>query len=1229
MLVTALILAAASLIPAVGEAPFTVFAPDAVVRDAVIDAAHQRVIGAGYDQNAVFSANPQTGERTGQFPAGQGPASLAVSSAGDYLACVNSVDGTITLLMLPSLAPKATLAMGGGPSMVVATEDNRFLIADAFDDRIAVLDPADQGSVASLAIKAGVPTALAVNGTTVGWIPRTEANVLLMDLHRAADTAPVRVPFPAQPVMLRSMGKDRFVVATADSLYILDARSRSIGAGKAMPVVDFDVNETSVVALSGGDCVTLDEFLNETGRRPLPIPAKRVRCGGGLVVLLAPQTRQAGCWPNAPAQAAVATAAATVPDSAVLTVVDAKPIADSAAQDTVATPEVASPVSPAPEPVPVPEVTPEPVATPAPASTVTAPAPETAPEPAPQAAAETSPVPATGTAPDTSVAKEQDGDKSGYRQYPMLSGGLRAPATMRASANPLEKPGKLGIRDSLTRPIEFGSPNLGFSPPDWTEPLRDLEADSMQTDLTTGRTVLNDNVRLHLGQMSFRSDHFAYSNEAASYEATGNVLVEQAESKMTADALTYNAPTEKVVEETFILEPHDAQSLAKRRLSMGRLIGDNVHILEPTRELWADHVDYDFATEKGELTNARGSAALFHYRAGKLQILGPKDTIATDAWVTTCPNEDPHYRILMDEVVTEDGEIVSGKGARLQLGHTKMPFSLPFVKGETGGYPWSLDFQTGSYAKTGYFINVGQQYTITPELTLGPRLMPTAKEGVGLGGDLYYDYTKKPSSRLFLTQGEMHGLYTTEGRGYFEWYHRYEYEKDLVLRVQAEQWSDQYFYKDFFWDAYKNRTTPRTFANLTYRQEDYIATGTLNVDPHYWSTPPDSDFPDEANGDTNSYLQSYAPGTEKLPEATFHLLDRPLAEHLYFSFDTVNGYYNRRFEGNAGNVYGTRSVNTARLTYDWDPLPALAVTPFYEAQGAWYQNELITGDSSARFSNVLGVTLQSRFHKEYPGFLNFSSFKHVVVPSITLSYRPSSTMDADVTPHFDALDSVEGRSRLESKIANVFYGRDEESKEVWQVCRLNLYQGNDFWNEVRKTSDYEIELDLRPRPWWGFQMVGESHNVEDGAFSSTGSRIYDSFGDITDDWFQRHGNGAAYLTQTGSADYNRVLTQLYYDGTMRGGKFNSRVGYAYSETAGNITNEAILYGVGVRLGDLWSVSAEHLYDVNDGTMLRQTYEIRRIFHCFEAGLRLRERQSGCDVSVRFGLAAFSGPPLKF
>lgn len=1238
MLAKVLILAAVSCISASGDASFVAFTPESVVRDAAADPANQRVVAAVHDRNAVWLVNPKNGERIGEFPAGQGPASLAVSSGGDYLACVNSVDGTVSLLTLPTLAPKATLAMGGGPTMVVATEDNRFVIADAFDDRIAVLDPAGQGTVELFAAKAGVPTALGVCGKTVAWIPRTEASVLFLTLDHAKDAAPERMSFPVQPIALQCLGSDRFAVATSTGLYMINVGSKSITAEKTIPVVDFDIDGPKLVVISDSDCVVLDETLNAVARRPLPIPAKRVRCGGGTVVLLAPQTRQAGCWDiQAIEEQSQAEAVPVAATPTAVAVAEAKPAEPSATPEPVEVPApVVAPVpvpvpvpapAPAPEPAPVPTPVPEPTPAAAPAAVpepTPAPAPAVAPVPEPAA----SPAPAVETVPAADEANKEQAKTSTYRQYP-LQGGMRAPRTVRESANPLEQQAKLGIRNALTRPVEFGAPGLGFTPPDWTEPLRDLEADSMQTDLTTGRTVLNDNVRLHLGKMSFRSDHFAYSNEEASYEASGNVLVEQAESKLTADKLTYEAPSVKVAEESFILQPHDEQSLAKRRLSMGRLIGDNVHVLEPTRELWADHVDYNFATEKGELTNARGNASMFFYRAGKLQIMGPKDTIAEDAWLTTCPNEDPHYRILMDEVAMENGEIMSAKGVHLQLGHRRLPFAIPFAGNRGGENPWTLDFETGSYAKTGSFLSAAQIFELSPELSLGPRIMPTMKQGVALGGDMMYDYTRKPSSPLFMNKGELHTLFSTNGRGYAEWYHRYEYDENLVVRAQVEEWSDQYFYKDFFWDLYRNRSTsPRNFANLNYRQEDFIVSGTLNVSGLYWRTPPDSDLPDGTTDREREFLtQKRSPGTEKLPEASFHLLERPLADHLYVSFDTTNGYYDRHYGRRIPDIYGGRSVNTARLTYDWNPLPYLGVTPFYEVQGSLYQSDLDRGDTTGAFSNVAGVTLQTRLHKEYPGFWNFSAFKHVIVPSLTFSYRPSSTLDPEDTPHFDALDNVEGRSRIESKISNIVYGRDAETKQVWQVCRLNLFQGNDFWNEVRKSSDYEVELDLRPRPWWGFQMVAENHNVDGPALKL--SKGCDPFGDLGDEHFGGYRYYSAHPDQTGSVDYNRVLTQFYYDDTMRGGIFNTRVGFAYSDTASQITNEAVLYGLGLRLGDVWSLSAEHIFDIHEGILLRQTYEIRRIFHCIEVGLRLRERQSGYDFAVNFNLAAFSGPPLKF
>ncbi|NLF58186.1 MAG: LPS assembly protein LptD [Candidatus Hydrogenedens sp.] len=1141
----ALALLAVFAVPAVAD--WAALSPEASCRDALMDTGAGGIVAAVQDAGALWLLDPQSGDRVREVPVGGAPVSLALNAGRDTVACVNNLDATLTLLSYPALAVRATLAVSGGPVAVCATADNRFIVADPHDNRLLLLDPAGAGSAATLAGDAGVPAAVASAGEWAGWIGRAETALMLLNFNDPK-AAVRRVSLPAPPVAVCALSNGRFVVASSAALYVVSPENGRILSTVAMPVEDLSAGDGVLAVLGGGEVRLLDETLSETGRMAVEIPAKRVRCGNGMVAVLAPQARSGAFWVRG---------AVSTPQSSVVPVVEAAPVtaeavATEVAAAEVAAAEVAAAEVAAAEVAAAEAVTAEVAATEVAATEVVATealaaedetdrtdqtdrsdrleVAETAP-----AVAETAPAAAE---PVRAVSPAEEKPKGQFRSMPMFTGTLRAPSLRQPTYRLMGRAERRSLRDALARPIEFGEPGLGFSPPDWTEPLRDVEADSMTTELTTGRTVLRDNVRLRLGEMYFRSDRFTYSDEEASYEAAGNVLVEQHQSRLTAEEVTYHAPPLEVAEKSFVLEPRDEQALAKRRLSMGRLTGRNLHITEPTRELRADAVDYDFAAQKGELTNARGQAAYFYYSAEKLHILGPEDIIAENVWVTTCPGDPPQYRILLDELVVEKGEAVSGKGAKLQLGRSlTLPAPLPLWKNTSGPYPWSLDFDSGRFAEIGSYVNVGQQFEVSPELSLGPRVMPTTKEGVGLGGDMAYDYMNKPSSRLYRTSGEMHGLWFTQDRGYFEWFHRFEYDKDLVLRAQAEQWSDELFYKDYFYDRYRHRTSPRTFGNVTLRKEDFIATGTARFNTHSWTAE-----------------------TERLPEATFHMIERPLVDRLMVSFDTVDGYNDR----NPGREYGLRSVNIARLTYDMDPFEGLSVTPFYEVEGSYYQRQRLRDDSASRFSNTVGVTLQTRLHKEYPGMLGFSAFKHVIVPSVTYSYRPESTLAADRAPRFDALDNVYGRSRIESKISNIIYGRDAETNDVWQAGRLTLYQGNDFWNEIRKADDYEVELDIRPRPWWGMQLAGERHEIanpeslQDQNRNFFERRFYDLYERFTGEPFSER----ATELNLQYADYSRILTQLYYDGAPVGGRFNTRIGYAYSDTEGRIYNRDILYGLG-------------------------------------------------------------------
>ena len=749
-----------------------------------------------------------------------------------------------------------------------------------------------------------------------------------------------------------------------------------------------------------------------------------------------------------------------------------------------------------------------------------------------------------------------------------------------------------------------------FQPPDWTQPLRDIEADKWETAFGKDQFSLEGHVRLSLDKMNFAADKFWYNEPAGEMRAAGNVVIVEDPATITAEEIYYKVPDPSQLPVTSPLRPAlDEQQVAKLRLSSGSVSGTNVTLDQPGQKLLADHLDYDLLSSKGELENARGASGIYYFGARKLHILGPASMDGEDMWVTTCDHDPPHYKLRVKKLMIREGEAVYGEGAQLYIADKKTPLYWPrwgYKSGEAGT-PLNFDFKSGHRAGVGYFVNTGQQFSINEDVRLGVRFYPTTRQGIGLGVETEYDFTKTPASPLFLGKGSFASLYTTNDRGYMDLYHRQEILDNTILLLQVEEWSDKDFYKDFFYDQYRNRSAPRSFVNVTHTTPDSIITGTIRPD-------------------TNGFVHE----TEQLPEVAYHLLERPVAENLYVSFDSINGYNKRAHEIDEA----ARSVNVARLTYDWNIDEALDVTPFYEVESSWYSQGHGAGDGGFRLVNTLGTTAQTRFHRAYPGMAGFSGFKHVVLPSVTYSYRPSPTLSAGDTPFFDSYDVANGRSRVETKLDNVLFGRDAETQEVWQVARLTLYQGNDFWNEIRRAADYEAELDLRPRSWLGWMTVAERHNFDETLGANPESpnakdtvlHLYDRLSGKTPVYDPNNPNES---DTNPHGDYNRVLTYLYYEDIFSQTHLNARVGFSYTETQNVVFNRQVIYGLGYRLGENWGVAFEHRFDFETGALAQQRYEIRRNLHCWEVALTFRERQSGWDVGVSFNIAAFSGNKTKF
>lgn len=1237
----------------------------AQLRDAVVDSARGAVWIAAYSRGEVRRVDAATGETLAAIPVGRGPAALALSQDGATLACVNRLDGTLTLIDVATGTVLGTAPCDDGACDVAPLADGRFVVVNSFADSLTLVSPASPNAPTTVAGAASVPSAVAAVGDGFAVAVRVPSAVLLYAAGSATPRAQAALPAPA--TRLAAAGPDRVAAVTDAGIVLVDATDGSVVRTASVAARDVAFVAGRIQVLTADGIQEYDADLTNP-RAVSGSPSGQALAADGITTVVLDPTlttfhlAASGAAP-APAPAASPAPAPTPAPAAeaeVLPVMEAAPVEPEPAESLPldALEAATEPESePEPEPLPTQSSSPEPEPT---FAQPAAPSPEPAsvggatvePEPAPLSAAEPD-EPATDApvrrtqglrisgrmdAPlpgETPTVLEAEGDEAAAeaerraawrRVRPSALEGLetRAPRFSRTAPGP---PGedleRRSLSDVLSSGINVATEGSGFERPDPRQPLEDITADRLEKSIEGNEIRAEGDVRMTMGDLQFAADSFYYREETledpGEFDATGNVLLLQPNARVMAHRVVYRVPPRSSVvadPEALPLEsPDSIEAAGQEALMKGSFLAERLQLSEPLRGVTADELYYDFSTQTGYADNARGIVVVdisgqptaLRFGAGRLDITGPESASAQDFWITTSEQDPPLYSLFLKEASIENGELVTGEHARLKLGKLNTPLYWPkWSYRIRGRRAMAFDFDSGRGADTGYYVNYAHYFFPTPNIDVGLRLHPTEKLGVGVGVEGRYDFMETPASPLFRGQGAFRTMLTTkDDNGRAEFYHRHELDEDTILRLQWEQWFEPDFVKDFYYDEYRHRTEPRTFANVTRTRPDYIATATVRAT-------------------TNDFVTE----TERLPEVTFHLLERPVLDRLYFTYDMVTGYNEREPSG----THSGRSVHVARVTADLDVPSALSLTPFAEVEAAYYTNTLNDGDHDLRLSAMTGITAQTRFQRAYPGAIGFDGFRHVIVPSMTYSYRPEPAMGVDETPRFDTYDNVYGRSRLETKIDNVVFARDAESGESWQAARLSVFHGTDFWNELRRTEDYEIELDIRPRPWWGVLTAAERHNSHGDENLDTDAPYYlerralqviDRLG------IERISPEVLFRYNAMYADYDRILSYVYYDDRVYEGRFNARLGFAYTKTRNEVFNREVLYGMGYRLNDKWSVAFEHRYDFERDDLYRQTYEIRRNIDGLEATFQFRERREGWDVGFELGLAAFPRTRLKF
>jgi hypothetical protein len=571
--------------------------------------------------------------------------------------------------------------------------------------------------------------------------------------------------------------------------------------------------------------------------------------------------------------------------------------------------------------------------------------------------------------------------------------------------------------------------------------------------------------------------------------------------------------------------------------------------------LTADEVIYDVESETGELTNCSGTFDQLLFHAPLVKRTGPNSAELVGGHVTTCDLDKPHYRVVAERIEVTDEQELSARNATFYLGPVPI-LRVPRFSHAVGETRFPINIHTGHESELGYFLRTEYEFDVTEKFSGGVHADVYTDEGFGTGLD---------GSLTAVEGGEttFKTYMTTKERGRAEIYHTQEMPRDWRAILQLEQWTDEDFLEEFYYDEYKRRTEPETFLNLTRTKPYDIISLTVRKR-------------------TNGFVDE----TERLPELNVTFLERQIgATPFYYSVENSAGYLVDR----PGEEHTLRNFTSGRLSYAGRPARWLSVVPFIGVDGTYYSDGLVE-DDLYRTSPLSGVTLGTRLHKVYGSRSgNYSAFKHVIVPTLTYTYRPTPDVRTTEIHEFDAIDNVVGGSRIGFELDNLFLSKTNDGEQR-QFARLTLYSGTDITSEQEESVDWAARLQVSPWDRFGFEFDADSHDAEE--------------------------------------DFKLFNGSFYYRPEERGGP-EIRLGFGYSETESGVFNEDVSYYFGTNLGQKWRVSLEHRYDFHDNELEYQEYRIWRDLHCFEGGISYRIREKSERVLIMIGLKAFPGAEVKF
>jgi len=425
---------------------------------------------------------------------------------------------------------------------------------------------------------------------------------------------------------------------------------------------------------------------------------------------------------------------------------------------------------------------------------------------------------------------------------------------------------------------------------------------------------------------------------------------------------------------------------------------DQVQLTRESFRVLSDEADYDYFHRTFLASDFRlGRYPIF--LEGD-EIKGGDDDIEVQNGTLYFQEPDPYaFNIVADKYYVRNSETLIIDGATFRIGDVPF-FYLPHIEQNLqDDAPISYKGDGGFQNNLGGYLQNQILVRLYPELRLGANLDAYTKRGF-LGGPVAtYNWSWEPDGNFMagsVDTGFIHDFGSNSERGidtlfrpigrnrnFIEWRHLGEIDGKIDLTSTLSWWSDSEVTRDFRPGLFYDNQIPDSFAQASYRGENFVGSVFLRYQPNDWELV-----------------------AQRMPEVSFDLLPTELFETgVYQRFDA--DFVALREKAPTGLFEEARSTRF-NVYYGWSRPTELTdwmtVTPVVGAMLTQYWDVYSRNDDFTRILGEVGVDVEllaTGLWDVKDEFWEIDGLRHVFRPVLQYRYIPGAQAGDTLIPKID------------------------------------------------------------------------------------------------------------------------------------------------------------------------------------------------------------------------------------